>query len=161
MSRPGRGTNAPDAIILQFFKATGQPVMLAELGEQFLRENNVEPPPTARQFQIAVERKTSRAQNPYFDYSQTAIPLPDGLDTQLRVEGIKVPMGEVRPSKKGNPTREGYLELSLGDAIFKITAYLTKTRSGYFAKLTGVQERGSRSSTPANDYTGARGGRLA
>jgi hypothetical protein len=44
-------------------------------------------------------------------------------------------MGKTRPSKHGYPTREGVAEIIVGGVLYKVTAYLTESRSPFFVKV--------------------------
>jgi hypothetical protein len=126
----------PDSIAIEFLTGEMQPISLRDLGEQFLLENGIDLAAADRPFRIAVEQKHSKAGNVFYEYSQHGVPLPDGLNTYIRVEGVVIPMGRIRPSKqKGYPTREGTAEIVLGATLYKVTAYLTEGKSPFYVRL--------------------------
>lgn len=98
---------APETILVELLRSSGDALRLLDLGTAFLSANGMDAREADRPFRVAVSRKLSGAGNAYYDYSQNAVPLPDGLATYVRVEGAIVPMGKTRPSHKGYPTREG------------------------------------------------------
>ncbi len=99
--------SAPESVLIDFLHPNMGAIALSELGQAFLAMVGLTSV-TDRPFRIAAEKKVSKAGNAYYEYSQTRVPLPDGLDTFCRMEGVVIPMGKIKPSKSGgNPTREG------------------------------------------------------
>lgn len=127
--------NAPNSIRLEFLNSNGEPVRLIDLGSQFLDQMSVPPSKFSAPFQVHVEKKESKAGNDYYDYSQNSVPLPDGLNTFLRLEGSVIPMGKTHPSKNGFPTREGHAQVLVGSTLYKVTAYITEGKSPYWIKV--------------------------
>ncbi len=115
--------------------SSGDPVRLIDLGTEFLDENHIESARYSDPFRIAVHQKKSKAGNPFYEYSQNGLPLPDGLNTYLKAAGTVIPFGKIRPSKNGYPTREGQAEVFLSDTLYKVTAYLTEAKMPYYVKL--------------------------
>lgn len=138
----GNQNNAPSHILVEFIRASGEEVRLIDLGADFLSDYKIEPDNLTKPFRIAVTKQPSRAGNAYYDYSQNAVPLPDGLATFIRVEGAIVPMGKIRPSKKGYPTREGTTQVIVAGTVYKVTAYLTESRSPYYIKVIAHKQPG-------------------
>lgn len=64
----------------------------------------------------------------------TGIPLPDGLNTILRLEGNLLTFGSEEKSKSGNPTRKARTDLLIGGQIYIVEGYLTHGKSGYYVK---------------------------
>jgi hypothetical protein len=107
---------------------------LIDLDAQFLSSNGIVAPHPYVPFRVAIERKTSKAGNAFYEYSQNSVPLPDGLATYLKLEGAIVPMGQTRPSNSGYPT-EGSAQIVVGGVIYLVTAYVTESRSPYYVKV--------------------------
>lgn len=131
----GNQKNAPEQIIVEFIRASGEEVRLIDLGADFLSTYKIDPSNPDKPFRIAAIKKSSKAGNAFYDYSQNSLPLPDGLATFIRVEGAIVPMGGIRPSQKGYPTREGTTQIIVGGTVYKVTAYITESRSPYYVKI--------------------------
>ena len=129
-------SDAPDQIVVDFLGSNGTPLRLLDLGAEFLSSINViDRRQAERPFRVAVEKKRSKAGNAYYEYSQNSIPLPDGLSTLVRVEGVVIPMGRIHPSNNGYPTREGITQIMVGSVLYKITAYITEGKNPYYAKV--------------------------
>ena len=129
-------TTAPDAITLEFLDTNLGPVQLLDLGRDFLDAARIDARDARRPFRIALERKDSKAGNHFYDYSQNGVPLPDGLNTYLRLEGAIIPMGRIHPSKTNkHPTREGTAEIVVGGVVYKVTAYLTEGKTPFYVKV--------------------------
>lgn len=126
---------APESIRLEFLNSNGDAVRLIDLGVTFLNQMSVPPARFGSPLQVEIERKTSKAGNFYYEYSQNGLPLPDGLTGFLKVEGTVVPLGKVRPSKSGYPTREGEARILIGATMYKVTAYLTEGKTPYWIKV--------------------------
>lgn len=131
----GNQSTAPSQILVEFIRASGEEVRLIDLGTAFSSTFNVGQNNPNKPFRIAVTRRSSKAGNAFYDYAQNGVPLPDGLATYIRVEGAIVPMGKIRPSQKGYPTREGTTQIIVGGVVYKVTAYLTESRNPYFVKV--------------------------
>ncbi len=126
---------APHYIMLEFMHPNGEPVLLADLGPAFMRAQAIVPGDGRLSFRVAVEKRISRAGNAFYDYVQNAVPFPDGLLTVTKVEGVVVPMGQPHPSKAGNPTRDGSVQVAIGGTPYTATVYLTESRSPFYVKL--------------------------
>jgi hypothetical protein len=103
--------------------------------------------------------KESKAGNAYYEYSQTGVPLPDGLSTYLRLEKVVIPMGRIRPSQAGHPTREGLAEIVVGAAVYKVTAYLTEGNQPFYVKVIAHKKPRSPQTKPKSRVA-PRGGRI-
>jgi hypothetical protein len=126
---------APYYLLVEFFRPNGQALRLEELGAAFLRTQKILPGDAKQPFRVALEVMKSRHGNAFFQYEQHSVPLPDGLDTSLRVAGITVPMGDERPSQRGLPTREGSVPVSVDGVAYTATVYLTRGRSPYYIRV--------------------------
>lgn len=128
-------SNLPEIVTLEFLHSSGDPVRLIDLGTTFLDENDIDSSRFSDTFKIGISQKTSKAGNIFYEYSQNGLPLPDGLNTYLKIHGTVIPFGKTRPSKKGYPTREGQAQCLLGDTMYKITAYLTEARTPFYVRV--------------------------
>jgi hypothetical protein len=154
-------TKAPSHLTLDFLDADLQPICLQDLGSSFLDAAGLDTSASAlrKPFRIAIERKFSQAGNAYYDYTQTGIPLPDGLRTYLRLERVVIPMGRIRPSQAGHPTREGLSEIVVGGSIYKVTAYITEGKQPFYVKV--IAHKKPKSSPPKpRSRIAPRGGKL-
>ena len=126
----------PEQIVIDFLSSSGTPVRLLDLGADFLSgQNIIEKRQAERPFRIAIAKKQSKAGNAFYEYAQNALPLPDGLSTLIKVEGVVVPMGRIHPSKNGYPTREGVAQIMVGNVVYKLTAYLTEGKEPFYIKV--------------------------
>lgn len=133
----GDWESAPKNIIVEFLNAAGSPINIKDLGTQFivglgLEESSIINKP----FRIGIDKKLSKAGNAYYDYWQNGVPLPDGLATNFRVQGMPITFGKVRPSKSnGYPTREGHANIVIDGDTYEITAYLTESKHPFYVKI--------------------------
>jgi hypothetical protein len=127
--------NAPENITVEFLHANGEHIRLGDLGSDFLSSLGLGLGDGVRPFRVAIERRESKAGNAYYEYSQNGVPFPDGLSTYVRVEGAIVPLGRVHPSNNGYPTRDGGTEVIVGGVVYKVTVYLTESKTPYFVKV--------------------------
>ena len=125
----------PDTVRLEFLNSNGEAVRLIDLGSQFLDQMQIPPSRFSAPLQIQIEKKESKAHNQYYDYSQNGLPLPDGLQTFLKIEGSVIPMGKAHPSKNGYPTRGGHAHVLLGATVYKVTAYITEGKNPFWIKV--------------------------
>ncbi|MCX6539116.1 MAG: hypothetical protein NT151_09320 [Acidobacteria bacterium] len=121
--------------MLEFLRSTGEQVRLLDLGAEFSTQQGVPTDRLSGPFRISIGRRQSKAGNAFYEYSQNNLPLPDGLSTWLRIEGVVVPMGRIRPSQKGHPTREGAARIVVGGVLYVVTAYLTESKTPYWVKV--------------------------
>ena len=150
---------APDHITVEFLHASGTPVRLMDLGPTFLEANGIAAATAALPFRVAVARKSSQAGNAFYDYAQNSVPLPDGLSTFIRVEGTIVPLGRIRPSQKGYPTREGSSQIIVVGILYTVTVYLTESRSPFYVKVIAHKTPDRKGSITKAQHS-ARGGRI-
>jgi hypothetical protein len=134
-----------DHMTLEFLYSTGEPIRLIDLGTTFLNENHIESSNYSNPFRIAIHTKESRAGNAYYEYSQNGLPLPDGLNTFLKIEGAVIPFGKTRPSKNGYPTREGQTQVLMGNTMYKVTAYITEAKLPFYVKIVAYRKPDSSS----------------
>lgn len=144
-------------VLVEYLRRDGTTMLLADLGIDYLQRLGIALVQAGRPFRVEPEEKTSKKGNTYFEYQQGGIPLPDGLETRIRVGGVELTMGPERQSKSGNPLREGKCVISVGGVAYDVTVYITKTREPYWVKVH-AQKASAHSSTSAR--TPIIGGRL-
>ena len=149
----------PLAIKLEFLNANLGSVHIIDLGWSFLESAGISSAEAGRPLIVAIDRKTSIKDNYFYEYEQKDLPLPDGLNTYLRLEGVIIPMGRIRPSKKGNPTREGSAEIVVGGSVYKVTAYITEDSTPFFVKVIAHKKPGGQKA-PIKTRSKIKGGRL-
>ncbi len=125
----------PGQIMVEFLSSSGEPLRLIDLGADFVSSSGAGTENAEKPFRVALFKQRSKKGNAFYDYSQNALPLPDGLSTFVRVDGTIVPMGKIRPSQKGYPTREGTAQLLVGGLLYTVTVYLTESRSPFYVKV--------------------------
>lgn len=125
----------PATIMAEFLRPDGSPLLLGELGAEFMELNGVGLDRRLAPFRVAIRQKTSKAGNFFYEYSQNAIPFPTGFDTLVRVEHQIIPLGRLHQSEKGNPTREGNLEIPINGTIYRIVVYLTSSKMPFFVRI--------------------------
>ena len=151
---------APETITLELLDPNLSPIQLLDLGREFLDASHIDAHKARRPFRVAIERKESKAGNSFYDYSQNAVPLPDGLNTYLRIEGAIIPMGRIHPSKTSkHPTREGTAEVVVGGVIYKVTAYLTEGKTPFYIKVFAAKKPNTTANMAKARQT-PKGGRL-
>ena len=128
----GNYSSMPDSILVEFFHPSGEEVKLIELGKIFLSNLNIGLGSGQKPFNIAVQKRSSSKNNAYYNYVQNAVPLPDGLQTTLKVENVPIPFGEICNSQKSNPQRSGIAYIQLGNAVYEVTAYITQTKNPFY-----------------------------
>ncbi len=129
--------NAPDHIVVEFLKqATSEPILLRDLGSDFLTINNIDRSKWNNPFKVAVDKQLSKAGNAFYNYKQNGVPLPDGMNVLFRVEGVVIPLGGIKPSKtKGYPSRSGKAEIVIGGIVYQVLAYISQGKYPYYVKV--------------------------
>jgi len=131
-------------LLVEFLHPDSNPIDLLDLGFEFLEREKVPQTRWERPFRLELFAVYSRAGNPLYDYSLSKVPLPDGLDTRLRIEGSEVEFGEEHASDAGNPTRSAKTTIYVEGVKFNVVCYLTKTEHPYYVKVTAMQAGGKR-----------------
>ncbi|MBU0899403.1 hypothetical protein KKB54_01090 [bacterium] len=149
---------APSQIAVEFLNPQGQPLNISDLGSEFMNANGIDLSVGNRPFQIAIEKRDSKAGNSFYEYSQNGVPFPDRLSTFIRVEGAIVPFGRIHPSHNGYPTREGTTQVIIGGVLYKVTVYLTEAKTPYFVKVIAHKKPESSGITKAQ--LSPRGGKI-
>ncbi|MDV6376319.1 hypothetical protein [Deinococcus arenicola] len=109
---------APQNIQLEFLHPNGQAVIFRELGEDFIKANNMDLSWLDGPVRVAIAGKPSQAGNTFYEFSVTGLSLPDGLQTLLRIEGNLLPFEKELKSKSGNPTRKARTEVIIGGHLY-------------------------------------------
>lgn len=151
--------NAPEKITVEFLQANGEPVKLGDLGSAFMAANGIPAGNAVLPFRVGIHKKQSQAGNAFYDYTQNSVPLPDGLNTFIRVEGTIIPMGRTRPSKAGYPTKEGEAQAIVGGIVYSITVYLTESKAPYYVKVV-AHKTPDRSANAKKAQAAPRGGKI-
>ena len=133
----GDWDSAPQSILVEFLNAAGSAIKISHLGTAFVSELGLDSSSVIdRPFRVAVDKKQSKAGNAYYEYWQNGLPLPDGLGTNFRVQGMPINMSTVRPSKSnGYPTREGQAKIIIDGETYEVTLYLTEGKHPYYVKV--------------------------
>ena len=128
----GNWNTAPESLLVEFLTAAGSAIHNKDFSHAFINELMLD---QSKPFRVGILKKQSKSGNAYYDYWQNAIPLPDGLDTNFRVQGTLINMGKVRPSVNNHPTREGKVNLKIEDDTYEVTVYLTEGKHPYYVKI--------------------------
>lgn len=142
-------------LLIEYLRPNGEPLRLADLGFQYIESMGLPLTHAERPMRVEVEPKTSKAGNVYFEYEHKSIPLPDGLNTVLCVEGTTVSMKAERLSGAGNPTREGKAFVTVNGIDYEVTVFLTKGKRPYWVKVH-AQKAGKHQRAAAGPLTGGR-----
>jgi hypothetical protein len=128
----GNWNTAPDSLLVEFLTSAGSAIYNKDFNQTFINDLALDPSKT---FRVAISKKQSKTGNAYYDYWQNAIPFPDGLETNLRVQGALIDMGKMRPSVNGHPTREGKITIKIEEDTYEVTVYLTEGKHPYYVKI--------------------------
>lgn len=126
---------APESILAEFFNSSDDPVTLGHFDADFLKENGLETYDKGRPFRISISKQISKAGNAFYDYVHFGIPLPEGLTTLVRIEGVFIPMNQKGVSKGGNPFRSGKADIVIGGILYEARAYISKGKTPYYVKI--------------------------
>ncbi len=132
MSTGGSDGRGP---LLTLHHPSGQPIEWGELDFDYLQENGIAAIRWEQPMRLALEPRTSHRGNTFYSCECSGLPLPDGLDTALRID--RVPFMEVSrgKSKRGNPTVRLTCSLELHSRRYEATAFLTRGRRGLWIKV--------------------------
>ncbi len=133
----GDWNSAPESILVEFLNAAGSAIQISQLGTAFITDLGLDSSTASNKpFRVAVDKKQSKAGNAYYEYWQNGLPLPDGLATNFRVQGMPINMTSVRPSKSnGYPTREGQGKIIIDGETYEVTLYLTEGKHPFYVKV--------------------------
>ena len=127
---------APDHILVEFFRPTGEAVRLGELGDEFLFEVRASREVHEMPFAFAMAKRENKAGNAFYRFQQDRIQLPDGLHTIFRVGGEIVPQGVLGTAPQtGNPKRESSITINLDDFGFIVKVYISKPPGRYYLSI--------------------------
>jgi len=131
--------------IVSFHHPSGDVVTWGELDPEFLRASGIGPAAWDRPVRVELVAQRSKRGNTFFSYEQRRLPLPDGLETEIRLDGA-LEADKVSESKRGNATRRHHGTLSIGGTPYDAVGYVAKSRSPYWVKVhvqKAVGRRGS------------------
>lgn len=131
----GNYADAPDYVVVEFLRPSGSEVKLVELGGAYLLKLHIKSEDTHKPFCMAVPKQRSSKDNAFYNHKENAVPLPDGLQTLVKVQNVIIPMGEIDYSKKNNPQRSGVAQIQLGKTVYEVTAYITQTKHPFYIYL--------------------------
>ena len=122
-------------LLIEYLRPNGKPLRIVDLGLQFIESVELPLANAERPMRVEAEGKSSKAGNLYFDYEHKSLPLPDGLNTLLRIEGTIVSMKDERLSGAGNPTREGKVIVAVNNMDYEVTVFLMKGMNPYWVRV--------------------------
>lgn len=143
-----------ERLLIEFLRRDGEPLLLSDLGMDYLDSLSLPLSRSHRPFRVEAEPRTSSRGYVHFDYQQGGIPLPDGLETRLRVGGVEVRLGTERTSQAGNRGREGSSVVQLGDRPFEVRVYLSRTAKQFWISVRALQRLCGRAARPAAPIRG-------
>lgn len=123
-----------ESILVEFMNENLQPVALKELGASFLINNNIEEAKYEAPFRVKVQKTESKSGNPYYAYEHHSVPLPTGLDTNVKVENVYIPLINEK-SKQGNQMKTGKADIIMNGEIYTVKVYISKTTNPYFINI--------------------------
>ncbi len=152
----------PDALKIELLHPDGSAVLLRELGAEAMAALGISSQAGDRPLIMEVEAQISKAGNTYYDFWQNALPLPDQLDTRIKVDGNEVRFGPAHNSRRGNPTRRGTLRMDVAGVPCDVDTYLTVSPKPMYLKVVVRKARGPKPSAdiPAGEIA-PRGGRIS
>ncbi len=124
----------PGAPIVGFLHASGDPVVIGELDTDFLSKASLGPSSWERPLRVELEPKLSKRGNTFFNYEQF-LPLPDGVDTVISVDGTRLALSEIRESQSGNPTRSHTGTVTIANRAYDVTCSITIAKKGCWVKV--------------------------
>lgn len=122
------------APIVSFVRNDGSPVLIGDLDADFLSKSSLGPSSWERPLRVELEPKLSKRGNTFFNYQQV-LPLPDGLNTLIVVDGVQLMESEVYESQRGNPTKSHTGMIAIAGKTYDITCYVTALKSGCWVKV--------------------------
>lgn len=143
------------APVVAFAHASGTPVLIGELDADFLAKASLGPSSWERPLRVELEPKLSKRGNTFFDYQQV-LPLPDGLDTLIAVDGTRLSASAIHESKRGNPTRSHTGVVSIAGKPYDVTCFVTASKGGWWVKVHAQVATTRKATTPAEVPKGGR-----
>lgn len=133
---------AATPLLVEYLHPDGSPLTLAELSLDFLEANGLPLANASRPFRVELEPQTSKKGNTFYSYEHGKVPLPDGLDTVLRVGGVVVTMAATHLSQSGNPTRQGVATVEHGGLRYDVRVFLTEGAKPFWVKVHAQKAAG-------------------
>jgi hypothetical protein len=146
--------NAP-APVVGFLHPRGSAVLIGELDADFLSKASLGPSSWERPLRVELEPKLSKRGNTFFDYEQV-VPLPDGLETVVLVDGTRLTASEIGESQRGNPTRKHTGTVAIAGKNYDVTCFVTASKKGWWVKVHAQIASASRATGPAEVPKGGR-----
>lgn len=145
----------PAAPVVGFVHPGGNPVLIGELDADFLSKASLGPSSWERPLRAELEPKLSKRGNTFFDYQQV-LPLPDGLDTFVSVDGTRLSASAIHESQRGNPTRNHTGTVTIAGKGYDVTCFITASKKGWWVKVHAQLASSRRATTPAELPKGGR-----
>jgi len=121
--------------ILTFHHPSGEPVTWGEFDPVFLKALGIGPSSWDQPVRVELVAQQSKRGNTFFSYEQGGIPLPDGFETGLCLEDVRLQADQVGQSKRGNPTRRYHGALVIDGIPYDAVGYVTKSSSPYWVTV--------------------------
>jgi hypothetical protein len=146
--------NAP-APVVGFLHPRGSAVLIGELDADFLARASLGPSSWERPLRVELEPKLSKRGNTFFDYEQV-LPLPDGLETVLSVDGTRLTASEIGESQRGNPSRKHTGTVAIAGKNYEVTCFVAASKKGCWVKVHAQIASARRATAPAEAPKGGR-----
>jgi hypothetical protein len=152
----------PKTLRIELMHPDGKPVRIREIGTDAMAALGISAGAADKPLVMEAEAQISKAGNTYYDFWQNALPLPDQLDTRIKVDGNEIPLGPAHDSRRGNPTRRGNLLMDVSGVPCDVDAYLTISPKPMYIKVVVRKARSPRTSGDIPTVEIApRGGRIS
>lgn len=112
-------------LLVEYFRIDGSPLTLLDLGSGHLHAQGIPLSNAMRPLRDEVDPIRSQRGKLYFDFERARLPLPDLLETRIRINGIDVAMGETRKTASGNSYREGTVAIKAEGISFDVSVYMS------------------------------------
>jgi hypothetical protein len=143
------------APLVGFLHPLGTAVMIGELDSDFLSSASLGPSSWERPLRVELEPKLSKRGNTFFDYEQV-LPLPDGLDTFVSINGATLDAGSIGTSQRGNPTRKHVGTVDIAGKAYDVTCFVTAAKKGCWVKVHAQVASARGATTRAESPKGGR-----
>ena len=142
------------APVVGFLHPCGKEVLIGELDAAFLSNASIGPSTWERPLRVELEPKLSKRGNTFFDYEQV-LPLPDGLETLVSLNGTCLAAAEIGKSQRGNPTRKHTGTAEIAARAYAVTCFVSASKKGWWVKVH-AQLAPTRDAKPADLPKGGR-----
>ncbi|MGI8980889.1 MAG: topoisomerase DNA-binding C4 zinc finger domain-containing protein [Pirellulaceae bacterium] len=132
-------------LLIEYLRPNGEPLRFVDLGTAFMESEKIPLSNALRPVRDEADERLSKRGNVFFDFARCEFPLPDGLNTVLRIRGTTVSMNVERLSEAGNPRREGKTFVVINDVNYEVAVFLTKGRNPFWVKVNA--HKASRNAT--------------